>query len=89
MTSTSGLFFANVAALAEEGKAPSDAAVQEQVARHYAWLGHFYDPSIEMYRGLASMYVGDPRFAAHYEKYRPGFAAFVRDAMHAYCDAHA
>ena len=40
-----------------------------------------------MYRGLGDMYVADPRFAAYYEKYAPGLAQFMRDAMHAYCDA--
>ncbi len=78
-----------VAALKAEGKAPSDPAVSEQIERHWNWLGHFYEPTAEMYRGLADMYVGDPRFAANYEKCGPGLAAFFRDAMHAYCDANA
>jgi hypothetical protein len=79
----------HVATLKAEGKAPSDPAVQEQIGRHWAWLGHFYEPTAEMYRGLADMYVADPRFAANYEKHGPGVAAFFRDAMHAFCDAKA
>lgn len=76
-----------IAALAETGASPADSAVQEQIERHWRWLRHFYEPTLEMYRGLGSMYVDDPRFAANYEKYAPGLAAFLRDAMHAYCDA--
>jgi len=76
-----------LAALKEAGAAPTDADVHEQVARHYAWIGHFYEPTLEMYRGLGSMYVDDPRFAANYEKYGAGLAVFFRDAIHAFCDA--
>lgn len=76
-----------IAALAEAGSTPESPEVQEQVAAHYNWLRNFYEPSLEMYRGLGSMYVDDPRFAANYEKYRPGMAVFMRDAMHAYCNA--
>jgi hypothetical protein len=39
-----------------------------------------------MYRGLAEMYVGDPRFAAFYEKFTPGLAQFMCDAMVEFCD---
>jgi hypothetical protein len=78
-----------VAALKAEGKTPSDPAVMAQIERHWTWLGHFYEPTVEMYRGLADMYVGDPRFAANYEKYGAGLAPYFRDAMHAYCDTKA
>ena len=78
-----------LAALKEQGASPADPAVQAQVERHWQWLRHFYEPNREMYRGLADMYVDDPRFAANYEKYGAGLAAFFRDAMHAYCDSEA
>ena len=42
-----------------------------------AW---FYPCSREMHARLDQMYVADPRFAATYEKIRPGMAAYVRDA---------
>jgi len=68
---------------------PKNPEVQALIAQHYAALRHFYEPNPEMYRGLGSMYVDDARFTATFEKYRPGFAAFMRDAMHAYSDAQA
>jgi hypothetical protein len=80
---------ARLAALKAGGRQPADPAVQEQIARHWEWLRHFYEPTAEMFRGLGSMYADDPRFAAHYEKRAPGLAAFFRDAIHAYCDARA
>jgi MerR family transcriptional regulator, thiopeptide resistance regulator len=34
-----------------------------------------------MQRGLAEMYVVDPRFAAHYDAIAPGLAQYVHDAI--------
>jgi hypothetical protein len=76
-----------IAQAAEAGKDPTDSEVQALIARHYAWLRHWYEPTLEMYRGLGSMYVDDARFTATYDKHRPGLAIYIRDAMHAFCDA--
>jgi DNA-binding transcriptional MerR regulator len=46
----------------------------------------FYDCDHTMHRGLADMYVADPRFTAYYEAHAPGLAAWVRDAVHANAD---
>ncbi len=32
------------------------------------------------------MYADDPRFAKHYEKFRPGLAIFMRDTIKYFCD---
>ncbi len=43
----------------------------------------FYPCSREMHSALGDMYVADARFAAHYDRRRPGLAAWFRDAIHA------
>lgn len=43
----------------------------------------FYDCGYEMHRGLADMYLADPRFTANYENVAPGLAQYVHDAIHA------
>jgi DNA-binding transcriptional MerR regulator len=60
---------------------PSDAEVQEMVARHHAWIENFYACSAEIYRGLAQMYVEHPEFRAFYEKVQPGLAEYLSAAM--------
>jgi DNA-binding MarR family transcriptional regulator len=67
---------------------PDDNKVQALIAEHYANLRHFYEPDIEMYRGLGQMYVDDGRFGAYYEKFAPGLAKFMSDAINAFCDKH-
>lgn len=41
----------------------------------------FYPCSYEMHRGLAEMYLADPRFTANYETLAPGLAQYVHDAI--------
>lgn len=59
---------------------------QALVERHHQAIEVFYDCSPEMYRGLASMYVTDPRFRAFYDKFRPGLAELLHKAINYYCD---
>lgn len=46
----------------------------------------FYDCPTDMHRGLADMYLADPRFTRHYEDVAPGLAQYVHDAIHANAD---
>ncbi|WP_371480532.1 MerR family transcriptional regulator [Kitasatospora sp. NBC_00315] len=47
---------------------------------------HFYACGYEIHRGLAAMYLADPRFTATYEKLAPGLARWLHDAMIANAD---
>lgn len=60
--------------------------VQELIQKSYDGVNFFYPCSLKMFRNLGKMYVDDPRFAANYEKFRPGLAVFMRDAIARYCD---
>jgi len=62
--------------------------VQRLIEQHYNSLRNFYEPNLELYAGLANMYVVDERFKAHYEKFAKGLAQFMHDAMMAYCEIH-
>ncbi|MFE2721982.1 MerR family transcriptional regulator [Kitasatospora sp. NPDC059327] len=42
---------------------------------------HFYDCTFEIHRGIAGMYVADPRFTATYERLAPGLAQWLHDAI--------
>lgn len=41
----------------------------------------FYDCDHQMHRGLAGLYVSDPRYAAAYDEIEPGFSGYVHDAI--------
>lgn len=71
----------------DSGRPPSSAeamAAAEAHRRHIeTW---FYDLDHDVHRGLADMYVADPRFTTTYEDIAPGLAAYVREAIHANAD---
>ena len=67
-------------------KGTKNKEVQALIAQHYKGIQFFYDCPLEMYRNLGKMYVDDPRFAKNYDKYRPGLAIFMRDAIEWFCD---
>ena len=51
--------------------------------------GAFYPCSYEMHRGLAEMYLEDPRFTANDEAIAPGLAQSMHDAILANAARHA
>ncbi len=66
---------------------PAGAEVQELAGRWYRLINtRFYECSPQILRGLADMYVEDARFKSHYDRWKPGLAAFLRQAMHVYAD---
>ncbi len=70
-----------LARLFTSGQAANSEEVQQAIASHYGWVSAFWTPDRAAYIGLGEMYVADPRFAANYNKYAPGLAHFMRDAM--------
>jgi DNA-binding transcriptional MerR regulator len=68
------------------GTDPSSLPVQEAIGRHYRYLHNFYTPNPVMYRGLGDTYVTDSRFRAYYDKFAPGLADFMKQAIDAFCD---
>ena len=55
---------------------------QEAVTAHRDAISKwFYDCSIEMQRGLAQLYLSDPRFNKYYEGRVTGLAQYVHDAI--------
>ncbi len=70
-----------IAECMKEGLGVKSQKVQELVKRHYNWLKNFYDPSPEIYLGLAKMYVDDPRFKKNYEDIEAGLAQYLSNAM--------
>ncbi|MBP7058605.1 MerR family transcriptional regulator [Candidatus Gracilibacteria bacterium] len=68
------------------GTDPKSTAVQELIDRHYQHLKHYYQPNLELYRGLAEMYTTDERFKKYFAKFHPTLPQFLHDAMLVYCN---
>lgn len=71
-----------LAAALADGVAPDAPAATELAERHRLHVSRwFYACSPAMHAKLGELYVGDPRFAAHYEALAPGLAAYVSRAV--------
>ncbi|MBE6068759.1 MAG: MerR family transcriptional regulator [Clostridium lundense] len=61
---------------------PASELAQKAADLHKKWLTYSWSQySKEAHAGLAQMYVDDERFKAYYDKYQPGAAEFLRDAI--------
>lgn len=70
-------------ALMNDGKKPTDAAVQKEIAAHRAGVNRYYDCTDVIYAGLADMYLADQRFADFYRKYHQDLPEFLVAGMKA------
>ncbi len=60
--------------------------VQELVAQWHQNMRYFYEPTIEVLRGLGQMYVDSPDFRATFEKFSPEFPEYLNEAIQVYCE---
>lgn len=61
---------------------PASALAQKAAEMHKEWLCCYWaEYSAERHAAVARMYVDDERFTAYYDKYQPGLAVFLRDAV--------
>lgn len=64
---------------------PRDSQVQEVVEEYRQYITkNFYQCTREIFRGLGELYVTDERFTANFDKYKPGLAQFLSDAIKFY-----
>ncbi|SEI08154.1 DNA-binding transcriptional regulator, MerR family [Halobacillus karajensis] len=69
------------------GRDPSDEEVQRLIGEKRQHItDNFYECKGEIFRGLADMYVNDPRFTKNIDKWNEGYAEFLKKAIHTYCD---
>ena len=65
---------------------PAGELAQKACELHRRWLCFYWESySKAAHRGVAQMYVDDPRFTAYYDKIAPGAAVFLRDAVNVFC----
>lgn len=72
---------------------PTSNAVHQQIARHYQNIRGFWGESVcqsknmaEAYKGLAKLYVDDPRFTSQNGQPNPEYAQFLSKAMIHFAD---
>lgn len=68
---------------------PSHPEIQQLIDDYRAYITkNFYECTHEILKGLGEMYVTDSRFTTYYENHKEGLAAYMKDAINFYYDAH-
>lgn len=71
-----------LATAVQNSENPQGPAGKEIAALHKRWLSYTWPAyTANAHRGLADMYVADPRFTEYYDKNVSGCAQFLRDAV--------
>ncbi len=68
-------------ALRAGAPAASDVAMDLAEAHRKYISRWFYNCGYDVHRGLAEMYIADPRYTESYDKIAPGFSHYVHDAI--------
>ncbi len=72
--------------VAAMGKGYASPEVQAIIARWHQHLRYFYEPTVEILRGLGQGYAEHPDFRATFEKLHPDLPDFLPQAITYYCD---
>ena len=76
-----------LAALMAQGLPAQSQEAMDLAEQHRQHISRwFYECPYAMHRGLAGMYIADPRFALHYDERAPGLSEYVHDAVIANAD---
>lgn len=68
------------------GKTAQSAEVQDILARWHNHIRHFYEPTLDILRGLGQMYNTHPEFMAFFQKIHPDLPAYLEETITQYVD---
>lgn len=74
-----------VAAL-EADTSPTDTVLDDLLRRWHNNIRHFYEPTLEILRGLAMTYNSHPEFMANFEELHPDLPAYLEASITRYVD---
>lgn len=70
----------------EAGTPPQSAQVQSILVRWHNHLRYFYEPTLDILRGLGVMYNSHPDFIATFRKLHPDLPQYLQDGINHYVD---
>jgi hypothetical protein len=81
-----GKIYTEFVAAMEAGLSAEDSEVQALTERWHQNLRNFYEPSLEMLRGLGELYTNDADFGATFAKFHAKLAVYLKAAIEHYVD---
>jgi DNA-binding transcriptional MerR regulator len=81
-----GQVYMDIVKAIEAGKPPRDPDVQAILTRWRDNLRHFYEPTLEIMRGLGEGYNTHPDFIANFTKLHPDLPQYLQDSISIFVD---
>ncbi len=81
-----GEIYSDVVAAIEAGVPPQSPEMQAILERWHKNIFHFYEPTLEILRGLGEVYNSDPAFIANFQKLHPELPAYLQQGIAQYVD---
>ena len=78
--------YVDLAEAMEAGKEAGDRQIVDILDRWQNHLRRFYEPNLDMLRGLGQMYNSDPRFIANFQDIHSGLPAYLERVIGHYVD---
>lgn len=78
--------YTDMIAAIEQGLSPESTEVQAILVRWHNHIRHFYEPPIEVLRGLGDLYNDHPDFKKNFDAMHPDLAQFMREGIVKYVD---
>src|SRR5690606_20624114 len=69
------------------GKPAGSDEVTELLRRWHNHIRYFYEPTLDILRGLGELYNSDPEFQAFFVQIDPGLPAYLQETIAQYVDA--
>jgi hypothetical protein len=81
-----GEVYQDLAKAIEAGTPSHDGEVQAILERWHQHLRYFYEPTLDILRGLGEGYRSEPGFIAFFQKFHPGLPEYLCEAITLYVD---
>ena len=70
----------------EAGKSAHSPEVQAVLERWHKHINYFYEPTLDILRGLGELYSTDPDFIANFKKLHPDLPEYLQEGINQYVD---
>ncbi len=81
-----GQIYLDLVSIMEAGKSAQSAETQAILDRWQQHLRYFYEPTLEILRGLGTLYNSSPEFIANFQQFHPDLPAFLEESITQYVD---
>ncbi len=82
-----GQIYVELVEAMEAGLTGSSDEVRDLLARWHQHIRYFYEPTLEILRGLGELYNTDPEFIAFFQRIHADLPAYLQESIAQYVDA--